>query len=316
LELHVVTLFASYLGGAVAASSMDALYEQVRAVAPVAGDRVAGDDTAAIPVAPGIRVLALRTPTLPPAAHTNAYLVGPVRGPQLLVDPGSPYPGSQAALDAVLAADAAGGRPLAAVLLTHHHGDHIGGAPALAMRGVPIWAHAATADRLVGIVEVTRAIADREALPNGVTALHTPGHAVGHLCFDVAGSGATIVGDMVASIGTILIEPTEGDMGEYLASLRALLARPQGMLLPAHGAPIADGHAKLREYIQHRLMREDRVLAALRPEPTSADDLLAAVYADTPRALWPLAALSLRAHVNKLLRERRVVESDIGLRLL
>ena len=95
-------------------------------------------------VAPGIRVLALRTPTLPPAAHTNAYLVGPAKGPQALVDPGSPYPDQQALLFAVLDAEAEAGRPLAVVLLTHHHGDHTGGASAVAARyGVPIAAHGA-----------------------------------------------------------------------------------------------------------------------------------------------------------------------------
>src|SRR5512140_2921538 len=98
--------------------SVDALYEQVRNAVPAVTEQV---PAGLVPVAPGIRVLALRPPTLPPAAHTNSYLVGPDRGPQLLVDPGSPYPDQQVVLDAVLAAEAAAGRPLAMVLLTHHH---------------------------------------------------------------------------------------------------------------------------------------------------------------------------------------------------
>jgi glyoxylase-like metal-dependent hydrolase (beta-lactamase superfamily II) len=210
--------------------TIETLYEQVRAAAPAPS---AADVTPVVTtVVPGIRVLALRTPTLPPAAHTNVYLVGPPGneiGPVAVVDPGSPYLDQQAALDQYLTEV-----PIACVLLTHHHGDHIGGAAALAARwGVPIAAHAATARRLEGIVEVTQLIEDGE-LVHGMTAVHTPGHAEGHLCFEHAASRATIAGDMVAGIGTILIDPSEGDMALYLASLELLLARPAMTLLPAH----------------------------------------------------------------------------------
>ncbi|MGE5185561.1 MAG: MBL fold metallo-hydrolase [Acidobacteriota bacterium] len=254
-------------------------------------------------------MLALRTPTLPPAAHTNTYLVGPEQGPQLVVDPGSPYADQQAVLDQVIADEAAAGRPLAMVLLTHHHGDHVGGASALAARWrVPVAAHARTARRLAGRVEVTRELGDGERV-DGVTCVHTPGHADGHLCFQHG--GAVIAGDMVAGVGWILIDPDEGDMAEYLASLRKLLALPATTLLPAHGPAITDGPGKLREYLAHRTMREDRVIAALAARgDASLDELLPEVYADTPRILWPLAARSLRAHLDKLVREDRVTVHD------
>src|SRR4051794_13140313 len=99
--------------------TVESLYEWVRAHAPVSAEE---QPPTLVPVAPGIRVVALRTPTLPPAAHTNVYLVGPDRGPVAVVDPGSPYPDQQAVLDAILAQ-----LPIEAVLLTHHHGDHTGG---------------------------------------------------------------------------------------------------------------------------------------------------------------------------------------------
>ncbi len=286
--------------------SVDALYEQVRKAAPAVTEQV---PAGVVPVAPGIRMLALRTPTLPPAAHTNTYLVGPDRGPQLVVDPGSPYADQQAVLDQVIADEAGAGRPLAMVLLTHHHGDHVGGASALAARwGVPIAAHARTARRLAGRVEVTRELADGERVAD-VTCVHTPGHADGHLCFEHG--GAVIAGDMVAGFGWILIDPDEGDMTEYLASLRKLHALSATMLLPAHGPVITDVTGKLHEYVVHRTMREDRVVSALAARTEAAlDELLPDVYADTPRILWPLAARSLRAHLDKLVREDRATVHD------
>lgn len=280
--------------------TVESLYEQVRALIPAAGGDAPADP---LPVAPGIRVLALRTPTLPPAAHTNVYLVGPDAGPVAVIDPGSPYPEQQALLDRVLAES-----PPAAVLLTHHHGDHVGGAAALAERwSVPIAAHAATARRLAGRVPVTRMLEDGETA-YGATAIFTPGHAEGHLCFAVG--DATIAGDMVAGLGTILIDPGEGDMAVYLASLERLLARPAMALLPAHGPMIPDGHAKLREYLSHRLQREAKVAAALREAPRSLAELVAEAYDDTPRALWGLAERSMLAHLVKLARERRA--TDVG----
>ena len=283
--------------------SVESLYEQVRAAVAV---RV--DDTVATvtPVAPGIRVLALRTPTLPPAAHTNVYLVGPQGGPVAVVDPGSPYGDQQQVLDDELAK--AGG--VSRVLLTHHHGDHVGGAAVLAARWrVPIAAHANTQRRLAGRVEVTELVDDGDVIftyaGGDAVAVFTPGHADGHLCFEIG--GAIIAGDMVAGIGTILIDPSEGDMALYLASLEKLRDRPQATLLPAHGPAIPDGHAKLTEYLAHRRMREVRVVAAL--DGTVAE-LVARAYSDTPAVLWPLAERSLLAHLVKLERDGVAREVD------
>jgi len=290
--------------------SVESIYAEVR--------RLTGSDTAvAAPelteAAPGITGLALRTPMFLPAAHTACYLVG--SGEMVAVDPGSPYPDQQ---DALVDAVRARGQ-LVAVLLTHHHGDHVGGATALAAAtGAPIWAHAETAAALPG-VPVARHLTDGEVIEVGgraLRAMHTPGHAVGHLCFRDEASAATMAGDMVAGIGTILIDPSGGHMGTYLASLEQMIAAGVGALLPSHGPVIADGPAKLREYIAHRLMRERRVRDALGSTPQSAADLCAVAYADTPSFLWPLAQRSLLAHLVKLVEDGVAVDDGSGWRLL
>jgi glyoxylase-like metal-dependent hydrolase (beta-lactamase superfamily II) len=274
-----------------------AAYAEVRRALGV--DEAGATDATASPVtvgvAPGIRAVALRTPTLPPATHTACYLVGPSEGEgeTFVVDPASPYPDQQAVLDRFLERER-----VAAVLLTHHHGDHVGGAAHLAARGVPIWAHAETARRID--VSVARVLEDGDAC-GPVRAIFTPGHAPGHLCFHDPATGALIAGDMVAGLGTILIDPSEGDMRVYLRSLAIMAALAPSVLLPAHGPVVTDALAKLREYAAHRLMREGRVFDALvAKRPATARELVPLAYADTPKPLWGLAERSLISHLVKL----------------
>jgi glyoxylase-like metal-dependent hydrolase (beta-lactamase superfamily II) len=293
-------------------NGIEAVYEAIRRVSGVSAP-----PPPAGAAADGVRVRPLRTPTLPPAAHTGCYVVGPSEGTGTLivVDPASPYPDEQAALDASLDAEADAGRPVALIAHTHHHGDHVGGAAYLAARlGVPVAAHAETARLLAGLVAVDRVVADGEELDAGgvrVRAIFTPGHAPGHLCFQVG--DALIAGDMVAGIGTILIDPGEGDMTDYLASLATMASLRPASLLPAHGPVITDAAGKLREYVMHRLMREERVVTALRTATAARSDALVPLaYADTPRPLWPLAERSLISHLVKLRREGRAERDDDG----
>jgi glyoxylase-like metal-dependent hydrolase (beta-lactamase superfamily II) len=246
---------------------------------------------------------------LPPATHTNVYLIG--EAGVCAVDPASPYPEEQAALDAALDALAAEGHPLVEVVLTHHHVDHVSGAAHLVERyQVPVAAHPETARRVAGRVEVTHLVDDGDVIPYGPTglrALFTPGHAPGHLCFSDSTSGAMVAGDMVASVGTIIVEPSDGgDMAEYLQSLRRVRSQRPRVLLPAHGPPIEDADGKLDFYVAHRLQREARVFAALSvTEPRTVEELVPPAYPDVSPAIYALAARSLLAHLIKLERDRR-----------
>jgi glyoxylase-like metal-dependent hydrolase (beta-lactamase superfamily II) len=278
-----------------------------------------GNDGAAfsLPGAPWIRVLPLRTPTLPPATRTNCYIVGEA-GAAVAIDPATPYPDEQARLDAWLEKLCI---RITEIVLTHHHVDHVADAARLAARfgGVPVTAHAVTAEKLRGRVEVTRTIDDGARLPygpRGLRAVFTPGHAPGHLCFVDEAAGAIIAGDMVASIGTIIVEPDDGgDMRVYLESLRRLrgeVDRGAATLLPAHGPPIADGGARLDFYVAHRLEREGRVAAALGDAPATVQTLVPAAYPDVAPAIYGLAARSLLAHLYKLQYEGRARRHDDG----
>jgi glyoxylase-like metal-dependent hydrolase (beta-lactamase superfamily II) len=122
-----------------------------------------------------------------------------------------------------------------------------------------------------------------------------------------------IAGDMVAGKGTILVEPQDGDMEAYLASLQQMAGYEPSVLIPAHGGPIDDAVSRLEHYHAHRLRREAKVLGALSNlgRAATASELVPQAYDDAPKSVWPLAALSVEAHLIKLVRDG-VVRRDGG----
>jgi glyoxylase-like metal-dependent hydrolase (beta-lactamase superfamily II) len=209
---------------------------------------------------------------------TNAYLYG--ADPCIAIDPGSEDEGHLAAIHA--AAEGRGGIGL--VLLTHSHGDHTAGADRLGAEVV-----------LPGGGEVH----------GGLRALATPGHAADHVAF-LSDEGVCFSGDLVLGLGSTIVPPGGGSLTAFMDSLRLLQAEPIELIAPGHGPWVTDPAAKLAEYVEHREMRERRLLAALDRGERSRAALLAEAWDDVPVELLPLAAMAMEAHLEKLGDEGRL----------
>jgi glyoxylase-like metal-dependent hydrolase (beta-lactamase superfamily II) len=218
---------------------------------------------------------------------TNTYLYG--SDPCVVIDPG---PDAQGHLDAVrAAAEELGG--IGTVLLTHGHGDHAEGA-----------------GRLVAAVAEEGGQAPPVVLPadgeehGGLRAIATPGHAPDHVCL-VTADEVCFSGDLVLGSGSTFVPPDGGSLAAYMDSLRRMQAEPIELICPGHGPWIEDPTAKLAEYVEHREMRERRLLAALERGERSRAALLAEAWSDVPAELRPAAAMVMQAHLDKLDAEGR-----------
>src|SRR5882757_780429 len=210
---------------------------------------------------------------------TNTYVVG--RDPAVLIDPG---PGDEGHIEAVGgAAERRGG--IGAVLLTRGHGDHSEGVGALG-------------------VEPT-AVVDGETVA-GLRAIATPGHAEDHFCFLIG--KACFTGDLILGTGSTIIGPRDmgGSLLNYMRSLERLQKLDLEILYPGHGPEVHDPRAKIAEYIEHRMMRERRLVAALDRGERSRAALLAEVWDDVPEQLRGAAAIAMQAHLEKLEDEGRL----------
>lgn len=263
---------------------------------------------------PAVQLLALRTPTVPPARHTNTYVVG--RDPAYVVDPAPVDAGEQAALELALRRVADDGRSLGGILLTHHHRDHVGAVEFVRERfGLTVAAHAETAARVD--FRVDRTLEHAETIDLGVApdgrdgwslqCHFTPGHAPGHLAFTENRYGSLIAGDMVSTLSSILIHPDDGDLGRYLQSLRYLATLDVEVVYPSHGPADARGTKALTDQIAHRETRSRSVLDAVRSGVGDVAGIVDVVYTDVPLPMHGLAADSVRSILIDLARRGEVV---------
>ena len=241
---------------------------------------------------------------------TNTYLVGTGRE-RLLLDTGQGLPAYLPVLERALGR--AGGARIGEIVLTHGHPDHLGGVRSIRERFGALrvskrpWPGV---DDAMGC-EVAPIDEGSVIAVEGATlrAVFAPGHAEDHLCFMLEEERALFSGDNVLGVGTTVIPGRGGDLAEYLRSLERLLAEGPGAIYPAHGPRIPDGKAKIREYLAHRMLREQEILAALGDGLARIGEMVKRIYAAYPVELHAPAAGSVTAHLRKLEREGRVVRS-------
>lgn len=249
---------------------------------------------------------------------SGTYLVGDRGGEVAVVDPG---PMNAAHQDALV--DAAGGRRVSHILITHTHADHCGGARAFAERvGAPILGAGphpvrSRKDDAPALDEgADYAFAPDAILKDGdviegegwtIEAVATPGHLSNHLCFALKQEGALFTGDHIMGWATTVVAPPDGDMGAYLESLEKLLGRDEEIYYPTHGAPILKPKPFVRAIRTHRRIRDGQILDQLKKGRTRIRDIVPEMYADIDKRLHGAAALNVYAHLIRLVKRGDVV---------
>lgn len=253
----------------------------------------------------GVEVIPIKTATLPPADHTNCYLVGDPDGEYIMVDPAVRM---REDMEVLATAVERHRGTLVAVLFTHSHSDHLADMSLLREAfDVPVWGSEYTAKS----VSCDRILTDGERLELGEQSwqvLVTPGHHPGHVClFSDAG---LVAGDMLAGIGTILIPPHTGNMTQYIEQLERLKALQPHLVFPSHGPVVAIPERLIDHYIKHRKARHTNVLNAVKAGISNLEAIAVAAYADTPDAHPGLAVDQTLSHLMALEAEGSVTQSS------
>ncbi len=263
-------------------------------------------------VAPMIRRVVAKNPSAFTYRGTGTYIIG--RGEVAVIDPG---PLDDAHIAALLAA--VEGETVSHILITHTHNDHSpAAAPFKAETGAPTYGFGPHGGSRGGAkveeggdheFKPDHAVKDGEIIAgNGWTfeAVHTPGHTSNHLCFAWKERNALFSGDHVMGWSTSVISPPDGNMGDYLGSLRKLLDREEEIYWPTHGPPITAPRPHVEAFLAHRAGREDAILKCIGDGLDSIPTMVARMYADVEPHLHPAAGRSVLAHLLGMVEDGRV----------
>ncbi|SNY92599.1 Glyoxylase, beta-lactamase superfamily II [Cohaesibacter sp. ES.047] len=279
------------------------------------------DHGSAIELAPGVRRVTCNNPGPFTFCGTNSYIIG--EGDVMLLDPG---PVDSVHIDALLAATK--GERIDKILISHTHADHSAGAKLLQDRcGAPIYAEGPHRDSRplhLGEVNALDASSDRDLVIdhqikdgdqiNGdgwaLTVLHTPGHAMNHLCFAFTDGTGLFSADHVMAWSTSIVAPPDGSMADYMSSLDRLIARNDPVFWPGHGDVLEDPKPFLAGLKAHRVQREAALVDRLTAGDETIAEMVAVVYRDVDRSLHDAASLSMFAQLEYLMAQERVVCLD------
>lgn len=275
---------------------------------------------------PLVRRLLAPNPSAFSYTGTGTFVVG--QGTVAVIDPGPDDPDHIAALIRALA-----GEKVSHIVVTHTHRDHSPAAPAL---------QAATGAQIVGCAPLVlvddgpraeagfddtyapdAVMADGDSISGGegaggwtLTAVATPGHTSNHLCFALPQEKALFTGDHVMGWSTTVVSPPDGDMTDYMASLRKLLDRDDAVYHPTHGEPVTEPQRFVRGLITHRKQRENQIMKLLGEGTTAIPAMVAVMYAMVDKRLHPAAERSVLAHLIDLQAQGRVTPNGAGWQLV